>query len=68
MDTAVPRDIDEANEHVAVARAHPPEAVPRDLCGPIILEHAVSERLRVQLIHLGVVESAAPAIVRFHRV
>src|SRR5882672_2267613 len=34
MDAAVPRDVDEPDEPVGVARAHPPEAMAADLCLP----------------------------------
>jgi hypothetical protein len=38
MDAAVPRDVDEAYELVAVPSADPTEAVALDLASPVVLE------------------------------
>ena len=66
VDAAVPRHVHEADELVAVAGADPAQAVPLDLAFPVVFKHRMPKRLRMQCIHLRVVEVASPLVGHCH--
>jgi hypothetical protein len=67
MDSAVPRDVDEAQEPDVVACADPAEAMSFDLSTPVVAEESVLECLGVEPVELPVVEAASPLVPDFQR-
>lgn len=57
---AVPGDIDETDQRLRMAQAHPTQTVPVDLAPPIIRQHGMTESFGMQCIHLAILERAAP--------
>ena len=64
MHGAVPGDVDETHEPVALARADPAEAVPLHLPTPVVAEEGVIEPFGMQRVHLGAGELATPLVTR----
>ena len=57
VDGAVPRDVHEPDQRLAVAGRDPAEAVPVELADPVVVEHPVMEALGVEPVDLVVGES-----------
>ena len=66
VDRAVPCDVDEPDEAVAVAGANPSEAVLSNLGLPVVVENLVLEPLGMQRVHVRIVEVAAPLVHEGH--
>ncbi len=60
VNRAVPHDVHEPDESLAVISAHPAEAMFPNLPLPIVVENLVAERLGVQSVHRSIVEIPAP--------
>jgi hypothetical protein len=63
MHPAVPGPLHEADQLAVLPCADPAEAVPVQLCAPVVVEQPVAEALGVQPVELGVVHAAAPLVV-----
>lgn len=62
VDPTVPRHIDEADEFITGSGADPAEAARMHLPLPVVFKHPMAECLRVERVHLSVVEVTTPFV------
>ena len=62
MTGAIPCDVDETYELLAISCAYPAETVPGDLTDPVVLENGMRKTLRMQCVDLDVVELPSPMV------
>ena len=68
MTSAVPCDIDEADERLALSGADPTEAVILNLRSPVVSDGLMVEPLGVKRLDVCTLEVTSPLIIDSHRV
>ncbi|MNL59568.1 hypothetical protein D3C87_1833090 [compost metagenome] len=60
MDSAIPGDVHEADQLFRPTRADPTQAVPVDLCPPVVLEHPMFEAFGMERVDFSAFEHPPP--------